>query len=94
MTLERIRNSIVIYFRLEWISSTIDGPRRCSETTRFNERRQIVNLGCVNRYEQQWNKSMLSDFDGIALTSDKVPFCMLNEGPMKDVETDDCNMKF
>lgn len=37
---------------------------------------------------------MLSDFDGIALTSDKVPFCMLNEGPMKDVETDDCNMKF
>lgn len=27
---------------------------------------------------------MLSDFDGIALTSDKVPFCMLNEGPMKD----------
>lgn len=35
---------------------------------------------------------MLSDFDRIALTSDKVPFCMLNKGPMKDVETDDCNM--
>lgn len=37
---------------------------------------------------------MLSDSDRIALTSDKVPFCMLNEGPMKDVETDDCYMKF